>query len=89
MNENSKSLMRLLNGTRVDKPPFWEVWFCMYQFCQRHFGDYAEIDNRIKLAESLRMAAVYLGGINTNVAFHCSDAASDGTAHYQPAAAQR
>ena len=82
MNKNSKNLIKLLNGQRVDKPPFWEVWFCMYDFCGRHFGDYAEIESRIKMAQELNMAAVYLGGINTNVAFGASDQASDGTNHY-------
>jgi uroporphyrinogen-III decarboxylase len=82
MNKNSLDLMQLLNGERVRKPPFWEVWFCMWDFCQRHYGDYSKIESRIRMAESLGMAAVNLGGISTNTAFGSSEIASDGTGHY-------
>lgn len=82
MKENSINLMKLLNGERVEQPPFWEVWFCMYNFCLRRYGDYFQIKNRIQMAEDLNMAAVFLGGINTEVSFIKHERASDGRDHY-------
>jgi len=62
--DESARLMTLLRGGRVDKPPFWEVWFCMNaMLAQDYAGDW------IAMARDLGMAAVPLPGVKTEVWF--------------------
>jgi len=82
MIELSRNLLKLLNGYRCENPPFWEVWFCMHEFCNRRYGDYNSIDSRIRMAQDLGMAAVFLGAVDTNVSFAELQPASDGSIHY-------
>jgi len=82
LRENSYAMMRLLKGDRVYKPPFWEPWFAMDGFFRRRYGDPERIENRIKMAQDLNMAAVKLGGININADFTIKKTASDGSNRY-------
>lgn len=72
MSVEELSLMKLLRGERSKKVPFWEVWFAMYDFCERYYGDYAHIENRIAMVKDLGMDAIRLDvstSIDTNVHF--------------------
>jgi len=71
-----------LQGKRVAKPPFWEVWFCMGGLAGRRYGDCGKMENRVKMAKDLGMSAMVVSGIDTNVGFAQGSAASDGTGHY-------
>ena len=82
LSETSQALLRLLNGERVYKPPFWEPWFAMHNFFQRRYGDWDRIENRIRMAHDLGMAAVYLGSVDINLGFRRDIVASDGSSRY-------
>ena len=83
MHKSSANLMRLLRGERISAPPFWEVWFRMEGFCRRHYGDYwLNVENRIRMAEDLDMAAVLLAEVETNAWFMVDQKSIDGTTHY-------
>lgn len=82
MNKESENLMRLLKGERVYKPPFWEVWFTMWEFFKRRYGDYNKVENRIKMAEDLNMAAICLGGVDMGLRFGEREEASTGETRY-------
>jgi len=72
MSAEELSLSKLLRGATTDKVPFWEVWFAMYDFCKRYYGDYAYIENRIAMAQDLGMDAIRLDvatSIDTGVHF--------------------
>ncbi|MCD6408304.1 hypothetical protein J7L87_04555 [bacterium] len=82
MRKESENLMRLLKGERVYNPPFWEVWFAMWEFFKRRYGDYVKIEDRIKMAEELNMAAIPLGGIPIGLSFTKSEETSSGEKRY-------
>ena len=82
ISEGSRALLRLLRGERVYKPPFWEVWFAMDEFFRRHYGEYQEIESRIRMAYDLGMAAVNLGSVDTNASFRKDEVVSDGSSRY-------
>ena len=82
LREGSSALLRLLNGERVYKPPFWEPWFAMEKFFRRRYGDPNKIENRIRMATDLDMAAVRLGTIDINADFTVRRVASDGSSRY-------
>ena len=82
MRKGSEGLMNLLKGERVYKPPFWEVWFAMGEFAGRRYGDCSKIENRIKMAEDLGMAAVLLGGVNNGLNFGVRKETSIGESRY-------
>ncbi|MFQ6095887.1 MAG: uroporphyrinogen decarboxylase family protein, partial [Candidatus Bathyarchaeia archaeon] len=73
---------RLLGGERVHKPPFWEVWFDMDEFFRRRYGDPQKVENRVKMAYDLGMAAVKLGSVDINASFRRDEVASDGSSRY-------
>jgi hypothetical protein len=74
--------MKLLRHGNERKTPFWEVWFYMFDFCNRRYGPYEKIENRIAMAQDLGMDAVPLFYIDTNSLFVKSSNDSDGIAHY-------
>ncbi|MGQ9513495.1 MAG: uroporphyrinogen decarboxylase family protein [Thermoproteota archaeon] len=80
--KESEVLLRLLRGERIYKTPFWEVWFAMESFFQRRYGDYKKVENRIKMAKDLGMAAVLLGSVDINASFAKNQVASNGSSHY-------
>jgi len=82
MKKESESLMNLLEGERVYKPPFWEVWFAMGEFFEKRYGDYQKVENRIKMAEELGMAAVLLGGVSIGLDFAEGKETANGTTRY-------
>jgi len=82
LRKSSYALLQLLKGRRVYKPPFWEPWFAMDNFFKRRYGDPNKIENRIKMAYDLDMAAVNLGGIDINADFTIRKVASDGSSRY-------
>jgi len=82
MRKESENLLKLLKGERVYKPPFWEVWFTMWEFFKRRYGDYGKIENRIKMAEDLNMAAVLLGGVDMGLKFGEIEETSTGEKRY-------
>lgn len=82
LGKSSYAMMRLLKGERVYKPPFWEPWFAMESFFRRRYGDPKRVENRIKMARDLNMAAVNLGGIDINANFTVKKKASDGSNRY-------
>jgi len=82
LREGSYALLQLLKGKRVYKPPFWEPWFAMDNFFRRRYGDTHKIENRIKMAVDLDMAAVNLGTIDINADFTVRKVASDGSSRY-------
>jgi len=64
MRENSERLMSLLRGGTVDRPPYWEPWFCMVEFLKlRWGGDY------VKMADELGHSAVPAGGVGLGFNF--------------------
>jgi len=69
MGVNDSLFMRMMRGERSPHAPFWEVWFAMRDFCARHWGDYARMENRVAMAEALGMAAVRVDGVPTDVHF--------------------
>ena len=82
MRKESESLMAILKGERVYKPPFWEVWFAMWKFFEKRYGDYEKIENRIKMAEDLNMAAIPLGGIPVGLSFTKREETTSGEQRY-------
>ena len=82
LRKSSYALLKLLKGERIYKPPFWEPWFAMDNFFRRRYGDPNRIENRIKMAYDLDMAAVPLGSIDINMNFTVRKAASDGSNRY-------
>ena len=82
LRKSSYALLKLLKGERIYKPPFWEPWFAMDNFFRRRYGDPSRIENRIKMAYDLDMAAVPLGSIDINMNFTVRKAASDGSNRY-------
>jgi len=82
LKESSYALLRLLRGERLYKPPFWEPWFAMEGFFRRRYGDPDRIENRIKMARDLDMAAVKLGTIDINADFTVRKVVSDGSNRY-------
>jgi len=70
LGKSSYAMMRLLKGERDYKPPFWEPWFAMESFFRRRYGDPKRVENRIKMAQDLNMAAVNLGGNRHKCEFH-------------------
>jgi len=82
LRESSYALLKLLKGERVYKPPFWEPWFAMDNFFRRRYGDPNKIENKIKMAYDLDMAAVGLGAVNINANFRINETASDGSSRY-------
>ena len=82
MRKESENLMKLLKGERIYKPPFWEVWFAMWEFFKRRYGDYGKIENRVRMAEDLNMAAIPLGGIPIGLSFTKSEEISLGEKRY-------
>jgi hypothetical protein len=77
--EDFMTLMRRTNRRLV---PFWEVWFCKFDFCNRHYGPYEKVENRIKMALDLGMDAVHLFHIDTNSLFGHSSLDGGGESHY-------
>ena len=82
LTEESNLLLRLLRGERVYKPPFWEPWFAMKRFFQKRYGNYNNVENRIRMAKDLGMAAVLLGAVDINLDFKRWRVASDGRRRY-------
>ena len=82
LRESSYAMQQLLKGRRVYKPPFWEPWFAMDSFFRRRYGDPNKIENKIKMAYDLDMAAVNLGGIDINADFTIRRVASNGSSRY-------
>ena len=82
LTDGSDRLLGLLNGERVYRPPFWEVWFGMHEFFTRRYGDYGKVENRIKMAKDLGMAIVSLGGVGTGVGFAKNEETSMGISRY-------
>jgi len=82
ISKESRALLALLRGERVYKPPFWEVWFAMDEFLRRRYGDHQEMQNRIRMAYDLGMAAVNLGSIDINASFRKDEVVSDGPSRY-------
>jgi uroporphyrinogen decarboxylase len=80
--KESEVLLRLLRGERMRKTPFWEVWFAMENFFKRRYGDYGKVENRIRMAKDLGMAAVLLGSVDINASFARNEVASDGSSRY-------
>ncbi|MEN6384538.1 MAG: uroporphyrinogen decarboxylase family protein [Phycisphaerales bacterium] len=74
--------MKLLQHGSEQKTPFWEVWFYMFDFCNRRYGSYEKIENRIAMAIDLGMNAVPLCYIDTNSLFAKSSNDSSGVTHY-------
>ena len=60
MSVEELSLTKLLRREPTGKVPFWEVWFAMYDFCNRYYGDYGRIVNRMAMAQDLGMDAIRL-----------------------------
>ena len=69
MGVDDSLFMRMLRGERSCHTPFWEVWFAMPEFCRRHWGDYALMENRMAMAKALCVAAVRVDGVSTDVHF--------------------
>ena len=83
MSSKQKSFVDLLKGMcRLKKPLFWEVWFCMFDFCKERWGDYSVVENRIAMAKDLGMAAVLVGDINSNVHFRSDSETRQGDSRY-------
>jgi len=82
LRKSSYALLKLLKGERIYKPPFWEPWFAMDNFFRRRYGDPNRIENWIKMAYDLDMAAVPLGSIDINMNFTVRKATSDGSNRY-------
>ena len=82
MRKGSESLINLLKGERAYKPPFWEVWFAMEKFFEKSYGDYQKVENRIKMAEKLGMAAVRLGSVNIGSSFTERKETTSGASRY-------
>lgn len=76
-------MLDLFSGKTGNFVPFWEVWFCMFDFCNRHYGSYDIIENRIKMALDLGMDAIILDFIDTNVHFGQNSTDTTGISHYQ------
>ncbi|MEX0776614.1 MAG: uroporphyrinogen decarboxylase family protein [Phycisphaeraceae bacterium] len=51
--------MALLAGQCVDRPPLWEVWFAMPDFCRRRYGG-----DMTAMAADLGHAALCIGGLD-------------------------
>ncbi len=79
---NADDFIKLLRHGSKRKVPFWEVWFYMFDFCNRRYGAYENIENRIAMALDLGMDAVPLFYIDTNSLFVKSSNDSVGTSHY-------
>lgn len=54
----------------------------MIEFFQRHSGDLEKIENRIRMAKDLGMAAVNLGFIDINTSFRKDELNSSGSNRY-------
>jgi hypothetical protein len=80
--EESRAFLDLLMGKRVYKPPFWEPWFDMIEFFRRRYGDPEKIENKIRMAYDLGMAAVKLGYIDINASFRRDELTSAGVSRY-------
>jgi hypothetical protein len=82
LSEESDAFLRLLRGERVYKPPFWEPWFAMTGFFHRHYGIPEKIENRIRMAQDLGMAAINLGSIDINAHFRRDEITRNGQSRY-------
>jgi hypothetical protein len=78
----SGDFMTLLRRGSKRRTPFWEVWFYMFDFCNRRYGMYEKVENRIAMARDLGMDAVDLLYLDTNSLFTKSSCDSGGTPHY-------
>ncbi|MEM2927059.1 MAG: uroporphyrinogen decarboxylase family protein [Candidatus Bathyarchaeia archaeon] len=82
LSEGSEAFLRLLMGERIYKPPFWEPWFAMPEFFRRRYGDPDRVENKIRMAYDLGMAAINLGSIDINAHFRRDEVASNGQSRY-------
>jgi len=73
----------MLRGSTSKNIFFWEVWFNMFDFCNRHYGPYDNIESRIAMALDLGMDIVPLHYIHTNVLFGRNSTDSTGINHYE------
>lgn len=64
------------------KPPFWEVWFDMPKFFTKRYGDYKKVENRVKMAKELDMAAIKLGNVDIGLNFIEIKKTVDGATRY-------
>lgn len=78
----ASDFMTLLNRGNAHKTPFWEVWFYMFDFCNRRYGTYDKVENRIAMAQDLGMDVVPFFYFDTNSLFGSSSSDSGGASHY-------
>ncbi|MBS7609843.1 hypothetical protein KEJ19_04660 [Candidatus Bathyarchaeota archaeon] len=82
LSEEAEAFLRLLRGERFYKPPFWEPWFAMPEFFRRRYGDPDRVENKIRMAYDLGMAAINLGSIDINAHFRRDQVARNGQSRY-------
>lgn len=64
LTDRPQRLMALLHGGRVERPPFWEVWFRMDALLAGQYrGDW------LAMADDLQLAAVPMPGVGTGAWF--------------------
>ncbi|MDH5441094.1 MAG: hypothetical protein OEZ48_04225 [Candidatus Bathyarchaeota archaeon] len=54
----------------------------MDELFYRHYGDYQEIQTRIRMAYDLGMDAINLGSADMNASFRKDEVVSDGSSRY-------